>query len=230
MNAAGTAVSFDAVLFDLDGTLLDTLDDIADAANRVLVRHRYPTHPTASYRLFVGEGARVLVERALPEEARVPETIEQLYAEFRGEYARNWNAKTKPYDGVPEMLDGLVERGLKMAVLSNKPDDSTRMCVRELLSGWTFDAVLGHHDGIPPKPDPAGALEVAAELGVPPERILYVGDSSIDVQTAIDAGMFPVGVLWGFRSREELESSGARAVIESPRDLFALLERSEGER
>lgn len=223
-------MSFDAVLFDLDGTLLDTLEDIADAANRVLARHRYPAHTVDAYRFFVGEGARTLVERTLPEEARDDETIDRLYAEFRSEYARNWNAKTRPYRGVPEMLDGLVERGLKIAVLSNKPDDFTRRCVEELLGGWRFDVVLGHHDGIAAKPDPAGALRVAAGLGVPPERILFAGDSSIDVRTAIAAGMFPVGVLWGFRPREELEKSGARAIIEAPVDLVALLGPSGGER
>jgi phosphoglycolate phosphatase len=218
-------VPFDAVLFDLDGTLLDTLEDIADAANRALARHGHPLHPVASFRYFVGEGARTLVERTLPENARVKETIDRLYAEFLGEYARNWKAKTRPYDGVPGLLDGLVERGVKIAVLSNKPDDFTRRCVEELLEHWTFDAVLGHHDGIAPKPDPAGALEIARTLGVPSGRILFAGDSAIDMETARAAGMFPVGVLWGFRTREELESSGARAVIESPSELLAILQR-----
>lgn len=216
---------FDAVLFDLDGTLLDTLEDIADAANRALARHRYPVHPLPSFRYFVGEGARTLVERTLPENARVKETIDRLYAEFLGEYARNWKAKTRPYDGVPGLLDGLVERGVKIAVLSNKPDDFTRRCVEELLGRWTFDAVLGHHGGIAPKPDPAGALEIARTLGVPSGRILFAGDSAIDMETARAAGMFPVGVLWGFRTREELESSGARAVIERPLELLAVLQR-----
>jgi phosphoglycolate phosphatase len=229
LNAAGTDVSFDAVLFDLDGTLLDTLEDIADAVNRVLARHHYPTYPIVAYRYFVGEGARTLVRRVLPDQARNEETTDRLYAEFREEYARNWNATTRPYDGVPAMLDGLVERGLKIAVLSNKPDDFTRKCVRELLGKWTFDAVLGQQDKIPPKPDPAGAFHIVKKVGVPPERILYAGDSSIDMQTATAARMFPVGVLWGFRTREELESSGARAIIEAPGDLLALLPSVEDE-
>ncbi len=230
MNAAGITVTFDAVLFDLDGTLLDTLEDIADAMNRVLARHYYPTHPVASYRYFVGEGAPSLVRRVIPEEARSEETVDRLYAEFRSEYARNWKAKTKPYDGVPEMLDALVDRALKIAVLSNKPDDFTRMCVEELLAEWRFDAVLGHHDGIPPKPDPTGALQIARDLGAAPGRILYAGDSSIDIRTAIAAGMFPVGVLWGFRGREELESSGARAIVEAPQDVLALVRAVKSER
>ena len=217
---------FDAVLFDLDGTLLDTLDDIADAANAVLSTRGYPTHPVDAFRFFVGEGARTLVYRVLPANVRDDATVDRMYAEFRREYALNWNAKTRPYDGIPEMLDGAVGRGLKIAVLSNKPDDFTRKCVSELLPRWTFDAVLGHHDGIRPKPDPAGALSVARGLGVPPEQILYVGDSSIDMRTAVASGMFPLGVLWGFRTRDELEMSGARLVIEKPGDLLVLLDSS----
>jgi phosphoglycolate phosphatase len=219
-------VLFDAVLFDLDGTLLDTLEDIADAANRVLTRHRFPAHPVDAYKHFVGEGARVLVWRLLPQSARAEDLVDAMYAEFRAEYSLNWNAKTKPYEGIPEMLDGLVERRLKIAVLSNKPDDFTKQCVGELLSRWTFDAVLGHHDGIPPKPDPTGALQIARELHVPPARMLFLGDSSIDMETALAAGMTPGGVLWGFRDRDELEKSGARAIVGSPRDVFALLEPS----
>jgi phosphoglycolate phosphatase len=223
-------VHFDAVIFDLDGTLLDTLDDIADASNAVLRRHGYPPHPAASYRFFVGEGARNLVVRALPEDARDDDTVDRLYEEFRSEYAKNWSEKTRPYDGVPELLDGLVARGLKMAVLSNKPDDFTRKCVSKLLGDWRFDAVLGHHDGVPAKPDPTGALNLARDLGVSPGRVLYLGDSAIDVETAIGAGMFPVGALWGFRPRDELEASGARAVIERPQDLLSLLNALGGRR
>jgi phosphoglycolate phosphatase len=220
-------VRFDAVLFDLDGTLLNTLEDIADAANRVLARRRFPAHPVDAYRHFVGEGARVLVWRLLPQDARTEELVDVMYAEFRMEYSRNWNAKTKPYDGISEMLDGLVDRGLKIAVLSNKPNDFTQRCVGELLPRWTFDAVLGHHAGIPPKPDPTGALHISRELRVPPARMLLVGDSSIDMETALAAGMTPAGVLWGFRDRDVLEKSGARAVIAAPKDVFALLEPIE---
>jgi phosphoglycolate phosphatase len=221
-------VRFDAVLFDLDGTLLDTLDDIADAANGALSSHGYPTHAVDAFRLFVGEGARTLVHRVLPPEARDDTTVDRMYAEFRREYALNWRAKTRPYDGIPEMLDGVVERGSKIAVLSNKPDDFTKQCVNALLPRWKFDAVLGHRDGIPAKPDPAGAFSVARDMGVPPERILYAGDSSIDMRTAVASGMFPLGVLWGFRGRDELEMSGARLVISRPEELLAILDSSPG--
>ncbi len=214
---------FDAALFDLDGTLLDTLEDIADSMNRVLSNHGYPVHALGDFKLFVGSGVPVLVERTLPREARHAETIEKLHGEFLAQYARSWKNKTKPYDGVPEMLDGLVERGLTLAVLSNKPDDFTKLCVTDLLPKWRFEMVVGLHDGIPAKPDPTGALQIAERLGVVPARILYLGDTSIDMKTALESGMYPVGVLWGFRSLEELQASGARVTVARPQDVLTLL-------
>jgi phosphoglycolate phosphatase len=145
-----------------------------------------------------------------------------LYREFRAEYGRNWKTKTQPYNGVAAMLDGFGGSGLKLSVLSNKPDDFTKKCVNELLSSWSFDVVLGHHDGIPPKPDPTGALWIADELDVSPDECVFVGDTSIDIKTAIAAGMIPVGVAWGFRPVEELESAGAHKILENPKDVFTL--------
>lgn len=218
-----TPTLFKAVMFDLDGTLLDTLDDIADSANKILTRHGYPTHSNDDYRYFVGDGVRMLVRRVLPESARSDQLMEKMHREFREEYGRNWKAKTKPYDGVPEMLDGLAARRLKFAVLSNKPDDFTKQCVKELLPMWRFDIVLGHHDRLPPKPDPTGALQIADQLGIAPEKFLYLGDTATDMKTAVRAGMFPVGVLWGFRPLSELKAGGARAIIEKPQDVFTLI-------
>ncbi|MCL0061042.1 HAD family hydrolase [Dehalococcoidia bacterium] len=214
---------FEAVVFDLDGTLLDTLEDIADSANAVLAKRHFPTHNVEDYRYFVGDGLPTLLSRILPQESRNDNIIKECVQRFREEYGRNWNVKTKPYDGVAEMLDALAVRHLKMAVLSNKPDDFTKKCVVELLPKWTFEIVLGLHSGIPPKPDPTGAHQVADYLSIPPSQILYVGDSAIDMKTAIAAGMYPLGVLWGFRSREELEDNGARTLIERPQEILALL-------
>jgi len=213
-----------AVLFDLDGTLLDTLEDIAYAANRVLASRGLPIRPMDVYRAAVGGGARQLMERVLPEINRDPKTIEECFAAFLKEYGEHWNVKTKPYPGVPEMLDALQARGLKMAVLSNKPADFTRKCVYEILSQWKFDPVIGAEDGIPNKPDPAGALDIAKRLGIPPEGFVYLGDSGVDMKTANAAGMFAVGALWGFRSREELQQEGAKVLLERPQDIINLFQ------
>ncbi len=215
---------FRAVIFDLDGTLLDTLDDIGDAANRVLVDRGFPPHPIPRYREFVGEGVVRLIQRALPERNQDPATVQMCVEAYRREYARNWNAKTRPYAGVPDLLNALVARGLKLAVLSNKPDLFTQQCVRELLPSWRFAVVIGGSDAFPRKPNPASALETARRLGAPPEECLYVGDSGVDMQTARAARMFAVGVLWGFRDRQELQSEGAQVLIREPRELIDLLD------
>lgn len=213
-----------AVIFDLDGTLLDTLDDLADSMNVVLAEHGFPTHPTASYRYFVGDGMANLVRRAFPETvSRSEEAVAQGLAAMRAEYDRRWNSKTRPYPGVSDMLDALVERHVKIAVLSNKPHEFTLKTVEALLSNWTFDVVLGERPPIPRKPDPQGAVEVSRLLGIPPQRILYLGDTGTDMLTATRAGMTAVGALWGFREAEELRSTGASTLIERPMDLLDLL-------
>ena len=213
-----------AVIFDLDGTLLDTLADIADSANRVLAGRDCPTHPADAYRQFVGEGLRRLFERALPADRRRPELVAECVAGFREAYAEHWNVRTRPYDGVPELLDALSARNVMMAVLSNKPDGFTRRCVDEYLSRWRFEAVPGQREGVPRKPDPAGALEIAARLGVATGRFLYLGDSATDMRTARSAGMRAVGAAWGFRSVDELESAGAEAIIQRPIELLPIVD------
>jgi len=212
------------VLFDLDGTLLDTLDDIANAANRVLVAHGFPVHEIDAYRRFVGDGVRSLVDRMLPEEARDGLTVEACLAAFRQDYWEHWSVATRPYSGIPELLDALAARSMKLAVLSNKPDDLTRRCVAELLPRWRFDVVMGQREGMPRKPDPAVALQVSHSMGIPPSGFLFVGDSPVDMETARAAGMVPVGVSWGFRSHQELVDAGAYVVLEHPADLIGLLD------
>ncbi len=214
---------FEAAIFDLDGTLLDTLDDLADSANRVLRSFGLPEHPVESYRYFVGEGMVRLIERILPPGQRDQAMVTRLVEAFREDYGRNWKVRSRMYDGVPAMLDGLAGAGLKLSILSNKPDEFTRLCVRDLLPGHTFDPVFGQRPGIAKKPDPAGALEIASLLGCSPDRILYLGDTATDMETAVRAGMFAVGALWGFRTREELEQSGARVVAASPGDVLDLV-------
>jgi len=217
-----------AVIFDLDGTLLDTLDDLADSGNYVLQQHGFPTHPVDAFRYFVGEGVGALIRRMLPPERRDDETVAQIGQAYRHEYGRRWNAKTRLYDGIAGLLDALTKRGVTMGILSNKPDEFTQMCVAELLSSWTFDVVMGHHEGIARKPDPGGANEIAGRWRLPPSQIVYVGDTATDMQTAVAAEMFPVGVLWGFRDEQELREAGAKALIEHPMKLLDSL--SDGER
>ncbi len=216
-------MNFKAVTFDLDGTLLDTLEDIATTMNSVLTEHGYPVHVLDAYRYFVGDGVGMLVRRAVPRDRRDKDNTEKLVEEFRSKYRRNWNLGTRPYDGVAEALNGLVARDIRLAVLSNKPHESTVHCVSELLPDWTFDIVLGERDETPRKPDPAGALQIAGFLGFNPEEILYVGDTGVDMKTAVAAGMYPVGALWGFRSGVELRNSGARVLIERPQEILDLV-------
>lgn len=214
---------FDAVLFDLDGTLLDTLEDLCDSMNAVLAARGHPTHPLEAYRYFVGDGIAKLVWRTLPEEARDEETVAEAVEEMRTAYRERWNVKSRPYEGVPELLATLRRAELRLVVLSNKPDAFTRLCVEELLDPREFEIVRGALDGVPCKPDPAGAIAIAEELGVAPERFLYLGDTNTDMKTARGAGMYPVGAAWGFRPVEELVESGAEVVIERPSDLVEVL-------
>ncbi|MCK5230430.1 MAG: HAD family hydrolase [Desulfobulbaceae bacterium] len=216
-------MNFKAAIFDLDGTLLDTLEDIADAVNTVLQRKKFPAHDVAAYRYFVGDGVNILMTRVLPEEKRDDNTVAECVELFREEYSQNYNIKTRLYEGIPEMLDELTARGLKLAVLSNKPDNFVKQCVAEFLRKWHFEVVLGHHNGIPHKPDPTGAIKLAAYMETLPEQILYLGDTDIDMKTAVSARMFPVGALWGFRHLEELKTGGAKKVIERPMDILGLL-------
>jgi phosphoglycolate phosphatase len=216
-------MTFGAVLFDLDGTLLDTLADLAEATNCVLRRWGFPEHPLASYKLFVGDGIEQLVRRALPAARHEERTVADCVDALIKEYGQRWDEKTRPYDGIPELLTALVQRDLQLAILSNKPHDMTEVLVARLLSSWPFSIVFGARAGVPKKPDPRVALEIADRLGIPPEKTLYLGDTGIDMKTARAARMFPVGALWGFRDAEELLESGAAVLVERPIDLLDLI-------
>lgn len=216
-------MKFKAVLFDLDGTLLDTLRDIAESMNAVLESYNFPAHPVENYKNFVGNGMEELARRVLPEGRRDRETVSACLTAMRSEYGKRWPNNTRPYEGVPGLLDALAARGSKMAILSNKPDDFTKIMVTALLSRWTFEPVLGARHSVPRKPDPAGALEAAGQLAIPPEAFLYLGDTGTDMKTATAAGMFPVGALWGFRTAGELQANGARVIIAKPEEMLDLL-------
>ncbi len=214
---------YHCVLFDLDGTLLDTLADLAGAMNTMLTERGLPTHPVDAYRLMVGEGVEVLVTRALPEDRRDPQSVAAGVKRMRQLYAEGWGNQTRPYPGIPELVAELGLRGVPRVVLSNKPDDFTRLMIDHYFPGHPFALVRGALPGAPKKPDPTVAREIAAHIGLDPSYFLYLGDSGIDMRTAVGAGMFPVGAAWGFRDREEMLAAGARVIIEHPSELVGLL-------
>ncbi len=211
---------YEAIIFDLDGTLLDTLQDLANAMNRVLENWGLPIHAVEEYRLFVGDGVENLVRRALPENMRDPLTLSRGVAAMRKQYSRSWASCTRAYPGVADLLDGLCAKSVPMAILSNKPDDFTKQMVKTMLGSWKFYPVLGERPLVPRKPDPTGALEIATILRIEPERFLYLGDTDTDMKTAVAAGMYPVGALWGFRSAQELLMAGARRLVSKPQELL----------
>ncbi|MCP3099726.1 HAD family hydrolase [Myxococcus sp. K15C18031901] len=210
-----------AVLFDLDGTLVDSLGDIADAMNHALARHGLPTHPEVAYRHFVGEGVRELARRAVGagQEALAAPVLETYHAY----YDTHLFDRTAYYPGIPAMLTALAEQGVALGVLSNKSDDFVKRLVAKLLPGVPFGAVYGERPGMPRKPDPTAALALAAELGMAPGACGFVGDTAVDMLTARAAGMYGVGVTWGFRDVHELNTHGARAVATTADELLAAL-------
>ena len=214
---------FKAVCFDLDGTLLDTLDDLAYCANKVLSERGFPIHNVDAFRNFVGDGAKMLMTRALPKEARNETLIGECRIDFENIYRECWNRHTIPYHGIPELLTELTKLKLKLAVLSNKPHEFTLLTVDHFLQNWNFDEILGQRESIPKKPDPAGMLEICHKVGLSSEDFLYLGDTATDMKTAVSSGCYSVGVLWGFRNEKELKDSGAQVVIRKPLDLLDLL-------
>jgi phosphoglycolate phosphatase len=219
-------MSYKAVLFDLDGTLLNTLDDLADSMNEVLASHGWSGHPAESYRYFVGDGFENLVRRAIPISLRNDEmTVQRCLTAAKAVYERRWNTKTQLYSGVSDLLDRLVEKGIFLAILSNKPHKFVEKIVMHYLGNWRFDAVRGAMPEAPAKPDPTVAFEISRTLSIPTECFLYLGDTNTDMKTAIAARMFPVGALWGFRMEEELLEAGAHALVRHPLDVLQLLDR-----
>lgn len=221
-----------AVIFDLDGTLLDTLNDLATSGNEVLRNRGLPTHPVDAYRTFIGDGMSNLVRRIFPADRRPGEgeETEKALAEYREAYARHWQDTTTLFPGIAELLDRLVDRGIPIGVLSNKAHDFTVKCVDHFLGDWKWDVVLGARDTMPRKPDPSGALEISLRMGTDPADCFFLGDSDVDILTANKAAMLAIGVSWGFRSVEELISAGASHVIDRAVDLLPLMEGAIHER
>lgn len=215
------AMTFDAVMFDLDGTLADTLRDLTEAGNHAMTAVNRPSYSLDEYRTLVGQGLDRLIHDALGAEHK--SLFDDAIAAFHGYYAEHRYDHCAPYPGIAELLDELTVKGVKLAVMSNKPDEATVDMVRRVFGRWDFAAVRGHRDGYPVKPDPKAAVEISHELGIPPERWLYVGDTDVDMHTGKRAGFFTVGVAWGFRSVKEMRAAGADAIIDQPADLLARL-------
>jgi phosphoglycolate phosphatase len=213
------------VVFDLDGTLIDSLGDIGDAMNAVLRSLGRPTHHRDRYRFLVGNGLEKLVRRALRPETPDESTISDIVRLTRQEYSTRWTATTRPFTGIPSLLDELAKRGNLVAVLSNKPDHATRHIVDELFPTGPFAMVRGARDGVPLKPDPAALSAMISDLGATPERTAFIGDTAVDMQTGINADLLTIGVTWGFRDEDELLAAGADHVIDSPLELLEILQR-----
>lgn len=210
-------------IFDLDGTLVDSIGDLAVACNTALALRGLPQHSYEAYCSFVGNGIMRLVERALPEPLRSPENVALVRADFVAYYTDHLDVRTKPYPGIPELLAELVRRGVKLAVASNKFQAGTEKVIRSFFPDIRFEAVLGQREDVPLKPDPAVAEEILSLTGTPRDRALFVGDSAIDILTARAAGIRSAGVTWGFRQRAELEEAGADRIVDRADQLLGLL-------
>ena len=207
-----------AAIFDLDGTLLDTLGDLADSGNELLAAYGKPPHTVQEYRYFVGNGWRKLMERILPDAS--PEQIDEALVRYKTIYDKCLTGKTKPYDGIPETLSALREKGVRLAVCTNKHISAAEVLLQTYFPAGLFDAVEGDCSGVPRKPDPAHVNILLQKLSVSPEETVYLGDSGVDMQTATHANVLPIGVLWGFREKDELLEHGAKILLSQPKDLL----------
>ena len=211
------------VIFDLDGTLVNTIEDLANATNHALSALGYPTHSVASYCNMVGNGVTKLLERALPEEARSTRIIEAMRAQFREYYDAHLYDCSVPYPGIRELLQELTDRGIAIAVASNKYQAAVERIIEHFFPEMLWKAVFGHIDGVPVKPDPSVVFEVLGQHPTPKSDVLYVGDSNVDIETARRACVDGCGVTWGFRTRQELVNACAQNIVSNPDDILSLL-------
>ncbi len=211
----------EAIVFDLDGTLLNTIEDIRDSMNRALVQFGLPTYEADRYCYFVGGGVKILAEQAVGEEnIQLAPQVAQLY---QADYGKNSANLTRPYEGVPELLKGLNAKNVPVAVLSNKPHKDTLKVIAHYFPDVKFACIRGQVEGMHPKPDPAGAFAIAKELNVTPANCLYAGDTIVDMACANAAGMKAIGVTWGFRKRDELERGNATYIVDRPQEILELI-------
>jgi phosphoglycolate phosphatase len=213
------------VIFDLDGTLLDTIEDLANSVNYALIQHNFPTHPIQSYRFFIGNGVNKLLERALPEDKRNADFVSILKVDFIRHYYAHSEESTKPYPGITELINRLYNEGFQLGVASNKVHPATVELVNRFFPDVKFTEVLGQREGYPVKPNPGILEEIIEKAGVDKTEVLYVGDSGVDVATAYNAKVPFAGVLWGFRPRKELEEVGATRFVENTEELYEIIKK-----
>ncbi len=213
------------VIFDLDGTLLNTISDLGAATNHALRSLGYPQHALSSYPMMVGNGVTRLIERALPEEARNKETVEAAREKFKEYYDEHLCDSTEPYPGIPELLDRLQAMGLGMAVASNKYRGAVERLVNHYFPAIEWRAVEGQKEGVPVKPDPSIVFEILSKSPARKSKVLYVGDSAVDIETARRACVDSCGVTWGFRSRRELTDAHADNIVDDPEEILAIVKR-----
>lgn len=218
MILMATDIQYKAVIFDLDGTLVNSLDDLADSVNKVLSSYNLPTHDIESYKYRVGNGIRKLMERSLPEDKQ--NLLDEALIKFKAVYAEHNLDKTRPYDGIIELLQKLQAQNIKLGVCTNKHDEAAKDIIRILFSENIFDCIIGDKPGLKRKPDPGKVLAIADSWGIKPQEVVYLGDSGVDMQTAVNADMLAVGVLWGFRTADELNANGADILIDTPQKLL----------
>ncbi|MBO4488888.1 MAG: HAD family hydrolase [Bacteroidales bacterium] len=211
------------VIFDLDGTLLNTLQDLADSANYMLEKHHFPTYSADAYKYFVGNGMPKLIERIMPEVHAPKDLFNECLKMFLDHYTIHMSDKTQPYPGMTELLKHLKERGIRIAVATNKAHEVLPELFATFFPDIAFDVCLGQRPGIPVKPDPQMVYDILETTGCTAAETLYLGDTGVDIQTALAAGVQPVGVLWGYRPRSEMEAAGATLFIQQPLDLLNLL-------
>ena len=211
---------YQGIIFDLDGTLLDTIEDLSDSMNYALSSFGYPEHSCSAYKKIIGEGVHNLLKCSLPKDGHDSTVFATILELFLKTYKENYMKKTKPYDGICEMLNSLSEMDIKIGVNSNKRTDYTNLLIRKYFADISFIEIFGEREGIPKKPNPVAALEIAGLMDLSPEQILYVGDTKTDIQTGRNANMDTVGVLWGFRDFAELTTEGATYIIEKPNEIL----------
>jgi phosphoglycolate phosphatase len=216
-------MAFKAVIFDMDGTLIDSLDDICYSMNHVLHQNNLPIHSKEIYKSFIGNGIENLVRKAIPEHERSEERILYYLKQMKDYYSQHWMDRSSLFPGIAEMLTRMKKKGIKLALLSNKPDKAARIIGEKLLGSWNFDIIMGNRDEFPLKPDPSASLYIAGELGLQSNDIVFVGDSYVDMKTALHAGMYPLAVSWGYSAADLLKNAGAAKIIDSPDELDAII-------